>query len=220
VGTFSDLFSRLDADDRVKGKQFEHICKWFLTNDPLYKARLRRVWLWKEWTDRWSDTEAGIDLVAEDYDGHLWAVQAKAYREDRAIPKSELNKFLSESNRAIFSERLLIATTDGLHHIAKGTMGAQEKNVSFVGLSDLRAADAYLQWPNSPDDLRPSPPPKPSKPHDYQREAIKDVVKGFKNADRGQLIMACGTGKTLTSLFIKEKLTAQRTLVLVRRCRC
>jgi predicted helicase len=30
---------------------------------------------------------------------------------------------------------------------------------------------------------------------------MKDVVKGFKNADRGQLIMACGTGKTLTSLF-------------------
>jgi hypothetical protein len=38
VGTFNDLLSRLDADDRVKGKQFEHICKWFLTNDPLYKA--------------------------------------------------------------------------------------------------------------------------------------------------------------------------------------
>ena len=66
MGTFNELLSRLDADDRVKGKQFEHICKWFLTNDPLYKARLRRVWLWKEWTHRWSDTEAGIDLVAED----------------------------------------------------------------------------------------------------------------------------------------------------------
>jgi predicted helicase len=71
VGTFSELFSRLDADDRVKGKQFEHICKWFLTNDPLYKSRLRHVWLWKEWPKRWSDTEAGIDLVAEDYDGNL-----------------------------------------------------------------------------------------------------------------------------------------------------
>jgi Type III restriction enzyme, res subunit len=29
------------------------------------------------------------------------------------------------------------------------------------------------------------------------------------------MIMACGTGKTLTALFIKEKLAAQRTLVLV-----
>jgi predicted helicase len=55
------------------------------------------VWLWKEWTDRWSDTEAGIDLVAEDYDGHLWAVQAKAYREDRAISKRELKLECSSS---------------------------------------------------------------------------------------------------------------------------
>ncbi len=29
-------------------------------------------------------------------------------------------------------------------------------------------------------------------------------------ADRGQLIMACGTGKTLTALFINEKLAADR----------
>jgi predicted helicase len=63
--------------------------------------------------------------------------------------------------------------------------------------------------------MRPSPPPKPAKPWDHQREAIRDVVKGFKSTDRGQLIMACGTGKTLTSLFIKEKLDAERTLVLL-----
>jgi predicted helicase len=34
-------------------------------------------------------------------------------------------------------------------------------------------------------------------------------------ADRGQLIMACGTGETLTALFVGEKLAAQRTLVLM-----
>ena len=44
---------------------------------------------------------------------------------------------------------------------------------------------------------------------------MKNVVKGFNNADRGQMIMACGTGKTLIALFIREKLAAQRTLVLV-----
>ena len=60
--TFIDLFARLDPDPWVRGKQFEHVCEWFLTNDPLYKARLRRVWLCKEWPDRWSDAEAGIDL--------------------------------------------------------------------------------------------------------------------------------------------------------------
>ncbi len=215
MATFSDLFARLDPDPRVRGKQFEHVCKWFLTNDPLYKARLHRVWLWKEWPNRWSDAEAGIDLVAEDTSGHLWAVQAKAYAVGKPIPKRELNKFLAESNIDRFHQRLLIATTDELHHIAQRTVDAQRKDVTFVGLSDLRAADEYLEWPDSPDHLRPSPPPKPSKPHDHQCEAINDVVKGFRSADRGQLIMACGTGKTLTSLFIKEKLAANRTLVLV-----
>jgi superfamily II DNA or RNA helicase len=215
VATFSDLFARLDPDPRVRGKQFEHLCKWFLTNDPLYKARLRRVWLWKEWPDRWSHAEAGIDLVAEDTNGQLWAIQAKAYAAGKPIPKRELNKFLAESNTDQFHHRLLIATTDELHRIAQRTVDAQNKDVSFIGLADLRAADKYLQWPESLDRLLPSPPPKLSTPHDYQHEAINDVVKGFKSADRGQLIMACGTGKTLTSLFIKEKLAADRTLVLV-----
>jgi len=41
------------------------------------------------------------------------------------------------------------------------------------------------------------------------------VVKGFDWDERGQLIMACGTGKTLTALFISEKVAAERTLVLV-----
>jgi len=43
VGSFSDLFARLDPDPRVRGKQFEHVCKWFLTNDPTYKSTLLRA---------------------------------------------------------------------------------------------------------------------------------------------------------------------------------
>jgi predicted helicase len=64
VGAFADLFNQLDADARIKGTQFERICKWFLTNDPIYKHELHRVWLWDEWPGRWG-IDAGIDLVAE-----------------------------------------------------------------------------------------------------------------------------------------------------------
>ncbi len=215
VGTFDQLVDKLDANSGLKGLQFERIAKWFLINDPTYKSLLRRVWLWKEWRDRWSDLEAGIDIVAEDFDGKLWAVQYKAYRADRTITKVDIDKFLSESNRPVFAERLLIATTDNIHHVARNTMSAQEKSVSVVGLEALRLTDSYLDWPDSPDDLRPPKPTKRARPHDYQLEAIKDVVKGFKTADRGKLIMACGTGKTLTALFIRDKLAAERTLVLV-----
>lgn len=49
----------------------------------------------------------------------------------------------------------------------------------------------------------------------HQKRAIADILAGFKRHTRGQFISACGTGKTLTSLWVKEDLDAQRTLVLV-----
>ena len=39
--------------------------------------------------------DAGIDLVAEDRDGGLWAVQAKHYDPAYAIKKADLDSFLS-----------------------------------------------------------------------------------------------------------------------------
>ena len=100
MATFTDLFARLDPDPRVRGKQFEHVCKWFLTNDPTYKNTLRKVWLWSEWTGRWGG-DAGIDLVAEDHDGRLWAIQAKAYAPENTVTKADVDKFLSESSRGL-----------------------------------------------------------------------------------------------------------------------
>ncbi|MGW1743481.1 restriction endonuclease [Nocardia sp. NPDC001965] len=209
MGTFVELIDHLDDDPVQRGREFEHLCKWFLTNDPTYRATLRRVWLWDDWPGRWA-ADAGIDLVAEDHNRKLWAIQAKAYAPDHTVTKNDVNKFLAESSRAVFSFRLLIATTDKLHHIARRTINDQEKHTSFLGLSDLLTSE--VDWPSEPANLRPSPPPKSAKPRDYQREAIRNVINGFQTADRGQLIMACGTGKTLTSLFITEKLDAKRTL--------
>jgi Restriction endonuclease len=62
VGNLADLLARLHSDAGVHGQQFEHITKWFLTNSPLYRNELRRVWLWDEWPGRWA-ADAGIDLL-------------------------------------------------------------------------------------------------------------------------------------------------------------
>jgi superfamily II DNA or RNA helicase len=212
VGAFSDLFARLDTDPRVRGKQFEHVCKWFLTNDPMYKHELRRVWLWHEWPGRWG-IDAGIDLVAEDRNGRLWSIQAKAYDPTYRVTKRDVNKFLAESGREVFTYRMLIATTNLIDRIGERTIQDQEKRVTFFRLNDLQAAE--VDWPRSPEDLRPVRPRKPARPRKHQREAIAKVLKGFECADHGQLIMACGTGKTLTALFINEEVGAARTLVLV-----
>jgi predicted helicase len=106
--TFTELLNQLDPDDNVRGKRFERICKWYLQHDPVYAGELRHVWLWKDWPDRWSDAEAGIDLVAEDRQGHLWAIQTKAYDPAYWVTKRDVDTFLSESNRRQFS---FLATT-------------------------------------------------------------------------------------------------------------
>jgi predicted helicase len=49
VATFDDLFARFDSDPRIRGRQFEYVCKWFLENDPYYRDTVRKVWLWDDW---------------------------------------------------------------------------------------------------------------------------------------------------------------------------
>ncbi|MHB1710862.1 MAG: DEAD/DEAH box helicase [Acidimicrobiales bacterium] len=211
MGTLSRLLGRLDTDSGHRGRQFEAICRWFLTNDPVYKQELCRVWLWDEWPGRWG-ADAGIDLVAEDHMGRHWAIQAKAYDPKYAVTKADVDSFLSESNRREFSYRLLIATTDRIGVTARRTLEGQEKQVGFVGLSELE--DSELDWPTSPADLRPRPL-RTKKPRKHQSQAVAAAVRGFEAGNRGQLVMACGTGKTLVALFTAESLVVTRTLVLL-----
>lgn len=156
--------------------------------------------------------EAGIDLVAETHDGRLWAIQAKAYDPEYSIKKVDIDSFLSESARAEFSYRLLIATTDKVARLAERTMRAQEKSVGQVLRHDLERNE--LSWPVTINDLAPAQA-EPKTPRDHQQEAIDAVVGGFGEADCGQLVMACGTGKTLVSLWVAEAVKADRTLVLI-----
>jgi len=209
--TFSRLLRAFDPRPEVRFREFERICKWFLTNDPLYQHQIRRVWLWDQWPGRWG-ADAGIDLIVEDREDRLWAVQAKAYDPAYSVTKADVDTFLSESSRPEFSYRLLIATTNRVGQTARRTLAAQEKQAGLLLLADLEAAQ--VDWPSSPAALRPKAP-KRKRPRQHQAGAIRAVLKGFAASNRGQLIMACGTGKTLTALFIAERLEAKRTLVLV-----
>ena len=206
---FSDLSAQFSADARVRGRQFERLCRWYLQNAPEYRNKIKQVWLWKDWPERWG-VDAGIDLVAETHDGERWAIQAKAYDPAYSITKSDVDTFLSESSRPQFAYRLLIATTDGIGGNAYRTLADQEKPVGLALRSHLDAAE--VEWPPDFDSLLPARPhPKTPRPH--QQEAIDALKLGFKDAERGQLIMACGTGKTLVALWVAEE--DQRTLVLV-----
>lgn len=211
-GTFPHIEQTIRAlgSEKAIGDAFEWLCRFFLCNASQYKSELKAVWLWNEWPGRWG-ADKGIDLVAEATDGKLWAIQAKGVSPERTIPKREMDSFLSESNRTQFDYRLIIASTDDIGRNAWDTLKAQEKPVGVVLRGELLTAE--LRWPTRIGEQPPAIPVKEPRPH--QQAAIAKVVEGFRTHDRGQLIMACGTGKTVTALWIAEQLNSRRTLVLV-----
>ena len=209
---FPDFYNSLATDAAKRGKQFEHFVKWFLKADPEWATQVDQVWLWDEWPQRWG-ADCGIDLVFRHKNGEHWAVQAKCYSPGHDITKHDVDKFLSESNRPLIQHRLLIATTDRIGNNARQVCDAQDKPVIRFLLSDFEKA--ALEYPADIASLPQAKRKVPPAPRDHQVEAIAAVTQGLQTADRGQLIMACGTGKTYTTLWIKEHLDAQRTLVLV-----
>jgi superfamily II DNA or RNA helicase len=207
--SFTALLASLSPDAHVRGKQFERIAKWWLTQDPIRSLDVKQAWLWEEWPER-SGPDIGIDIVAEMFDGTLCAIQAKCFDENRDIPKSELDSFVSAASHRTFQHRWLIATTDRLSTNARRML--DDQHVTRIMRSDLE--ESLDVWPISIDELNPIQQTKYS-PRPHQQRAITDVVAGLGSNNRGQLIMACGTGKTLTALWIKETLKPRTTLVLV-----
>jgi predicted helicase len=210
MATFSEFLHSFTSD--IKGKEFEYFVKWFLKNDPEWSTQVNQIWLWDDYPDRWGQ-DCGIDLVFEHKNGDIWAVQAKCYSPEYSITKPDIDKFLSESNRKGIDRRLLIASTDKIGANAKQVCNAQEKPVTHFLFSGFDKS--AIEYPKNLSELNTAKRKKRPSPYPHQTEAIDAVEKGFKESDRGQLIMACGTGKTFTTLWIKERISAETVLVLV-----
>ena len=210
MASFTDFLSTFSTDSGEKGQQFERFVKWFLVNDSVWKTQVEQVWHWAEYPKRWGK-DLGIDLVFKTKSGDLWAVQAKCYAATTSITKAHVDSFISEADSKTFAGRLLIGTTDSLADNAKKVCDRQ--NVTRFLLADFESSS--VDFPDHYGDLLKASAAKPPQPRDHQLEAIKAVSEGFKGADRGQLIMACGTGKTFTTLWIKEALEAESTLILL-----
>ena len=213
MATFDEFYASMDTDPGVRGKQFEHnFVPWFLETDPKWKSLVDKIWLWDDYPNRWG-RDCGIDLVFRDKNGKHWAVQSKCIKPGNPINRDEIDRFFSESNDKRIHGRVLIATTDRIGDNARQMIDRQERQTVCFLLDNFRKSE--VEFPPSLKDLNKGKRKDPPPPKKHQIRAINDVVSGLKNARKGQLISACGTGKTLTSLWIKEELKAQQVLVLV-----
>src|SRR4051794_23929552 len=188
-----------------KGSKFERLMRAYLRVDPVFADQFSDVWLWGEWPGNGGKHDTGIDLVAKDRNtGHHVAIQCKFFAPTTTVSKPMIDSFLAASGKESFLERIVVSTTDKWNANAEDAVKGQAVPVRRIGLSDLEHSRVdWAQFSLQTPDHLPLRGKKTARPH--QRAAIDKVIAGFGENDRGKLIMACGTGKTFTSLRLAEE---------------
>ena len=196
-------------DGATKGRLFERLIRSFLRTDELYRDRFRNVWLWDEYPGRNGRPDFGIDVVAEEHGGSLCAMQCKFYAK-KTIVKSDIDSFLEAGTRSEFGSMMLFYTASGYGKNVEGALNGHNcKAFNFESL-----ANSNVDWPDLASGITDIKPRPKYKLRNDQEKALSNVEAGFGKNDRGQMIMACGTGKTLISLKMAESMVGKGGLVL------
>ncbi|MDR3280770.1 MAG: DEAD/DEAH box helicase family protein, partial [Synergistaceae bacterium] len=227
IRNFHDVLTKYRAfsfSKRDEGARFERLMQAFLNTDPVYKGKFRHIWLWNEFPFRgdFGGRDMGIDLVAQTASGDYWAVQCKCWDEKSTIDKPAVDTFLSTSSRSFagddartttFSVRLWISTTNKWGGEAENAIKNQRPPLVCLNLSYLESSP--VDWEALEKGISGDVARTPKKTlFSHQRKAMDAFHEHFKDNDRGKLIMACGTGKTFTSLKIAENETDGKGFIL------
>ena len=221
MSTFSEVLEQL-RENQPQGKYgiaFEKLMVNFFKTDPVLSEQFDEVHRWDKWRYNGGKTDTGIDLVARRRDDGGWvAIQAKFYKQTTSIQKQNIDSFFEASGHSFeteskvehFVHRYIISTTDKWSKNAEDALENQQIPTSRIGFSQI--AESPVNWdvvfPGSEIQVhltrRETFEPRP-----HQQQAIENVMAGFNTHDRGKLIMACGTGKTFTSLRLAEQVAEQ-----------
>lgn len=219
-------FGDTSFTQKDKGTRFERLMRSWLRTDPRYSSLFSEVWLWEDFPSRgdFGGKDTGIDLVARTHEGDYWAIQCKCYAEGTSIDKPSVDSFLATSSRCFtdpllrsegissldkrFDKRLWISTTNKWGANAEEAIQNQDPQVVRVGLHELEISPVdWARLLEGQEGKKALGAGKQLRPH--QLEAISRAEVHFADNERGKLIMACGTGKTFTSLRMMERLVAE-----------
>lgn len=210
--------------NKEKGTLFEYLVVRYLRFDDAYRGRddpfdPDMIWVWgdsaaaslRQHLGKTSQ-DTGIDVLAVTVGGRNVAIQCKFYDSGK-IAKDDINSFVAETGvlqgMGLIHERILIHVSPGITAHAMDLL----KKSGIEMVDRARLEQSGLDWIKL---LEHKAPFTKKQPFAHQIAAIDDVVDRFVRPPhgttvghprtRGQLIMACGTGKTYTALKIAEQL--------------
>ncbi|WQZ76583.1 DEAD/DEAH box helicase [Helicobacter pylori] len=206
---------------RHKGSLFEKISKQFLQEHDSANE-YESIDLWYDWELRGKERDKGIDIVITTSNKEYIAVQCKFHQ--NSISYNDISPFLTQLQSGVgevrFKKGIIISTSNLTSEALKAIEQIRSTGMG-IDIDEITEEDfiySRIDWekfdPTKTEDEIPLCDKK--KPRTHQTEAIEETKKYFsdpKNA-RGKLIMACGTGKTYTSLKIMEALDPKITLFL------
>ncbi|QEF20739.1 restriction endonuclease [Helicobacter pylori] len=206
---------------RHKGSLFEKISKQFLQEHDSANE-YESIDLWYDWKLRGNERDKGIDIVITTSNKECIAVQCKFHQ--NSISYNDISTFLTQLLSGVgevkFKKGIIISTSNLTSEALKAIEQIRSTGMG-IDIDEITEEDfiySRIDWekfdPTKTEDEIPLCDKKRPRPH--QKEAIEETKKYFsdpKNA-RGKLIMACGTGKTYTSLKIMEALDPKITLFL------
>lgn len=215
LNTLLDIYRKASQAEREKGTYFEELMLRYFAHEPQYKDLYSNVQTYADWArdqDINIKSDAGIDLVATTRGtGEFHAIQCKLYATNYKLQKSDIDSFFTASGKKYFSHRVIVSTCQHWSTHAEDALTDQHPPVTKIDLYALENSQiAWEQYnPEQPVVLKDKKTLR-----DHQKAALDAAQKGLSTADRGKLIMACGTGKTFTSLKIAEKLAGKNKRVL------
>lgn len=208
-------------NQRHKGSLFEKISKQFLQEHDSANE-YESIDLWYDWKLRGNERDKGIDIVITTSNKEYIAVQCKFHQ--NSISYNDISPFLTQLLSGVggvkFKKGIIISTSNLTSEALKAIEQIRSTGMG-IDIDEITEEDfiySRIDWekfdPTKTEDEIPLCDKKRPRPH--QTEAIEKTKEYFsdpKNA-RGKLIMACGTGKTYTSLKIMESLDPKITLFL------
>lgn len=220
ISTYKLIKEKLQAiPPNQKGSLFEKISKHFLKEHDSANE-YESIDLWNDWELRGKEGDRGIDMVITTTSKEYIAVQCKYHQNN--ISLNDIATFLTQLQSGVGEVRFkkgIIISTSNLSSNALKAIEQIRSNGMGIDIDEITEEDfiySQIDWEKLDTTQSELPLCDKKKPRPHQTEAIEETKKYFSDPKntRGKLIMACGTGKTYTSLKIMEALDPKITLFL------